>query len=444
MIRPALRSLVVLAALLPAAAAAQTLTLADAVARATADNVEARIAALREREAAARVPQAAAGFLPRLDVTQDWQRGNQPVFVFGTLLAQRRFTASDFALEALNQPEAVANIRTAVTLEQRLFDGGAARARLRSARLGRDLEGAERARTTRELALAATRAYGAVLAADAAIHAADAGLEAAGADLAAASARRDAGLVTDADVLAIEVQRARMQEARIRAAAGARIARARLNDAMHAPLDAPVVLAPVAAPPAGGPLDAAALETGTLEREAIERRPEVRAARLAAARAGVDVSASRAAFLPTAAVQGGWEWNGAAWPPRAGSWTIGVSARINVFAGLADRGRFQEAQAADARARLGVEAATAAVRLDVQVAIAELDAARAREQVAAAVGRQAGEHHRIVRDRYQQGLAELTALAAAADGIAAAELQATTARVDVFVAAAALDRAVGR
>ena len=44
-----------------------------------------------------------------MDASETWQRGNQPVFVFGSLLNQRRFTAADFALDALNHPDAIDN-----------------------------------------------------------------------------------------------------------------------------------------------------------------------------------------------------------------------------------------------------------------------------------------------------------------------------------------------
>jgi hypothetical protein len=46
--------------------------------------------AAAEREAARRVTRARAGYWPRVDVTESWQRGDQPVFVFSALLAQRR------------------------------------------------------------------------------------------------------------------------------------------------------------------------------------------------------------------------------------------------------------------------------------------------------------------------------------------------------------------
>src|SRR6266542_144435 len=94
-------SIIVLAALGAAApASAQTeLTLAEAVARARSQNLDVRSAAAAEREAGQRVTEARAGYLPKVDVSESWQRSNQPVFVFSSLLAQRRFTVADFAVE---------------------------------------------------------------------------------------------------------------------------------------------------------------------------------------------------------------------------------------------------------------------------------------------------------------------------------------------------------
>ncbi len=93
--RPAIYLLV--AALGPAAtAAAQTpLTLPGAIARARAQNPDVGGAAAAAREAAQRVTQARAGYLPRVDVAESWQRGNQPVFVFSSLLAHPGLTLSD-------------------------------------------------------------------------------------------------------------------------------------------------------------------------------------------------------------------------------------------------------------------------------------------------------------------------------------------------------------
>jgi outer membrane protein len=416
------------------------LTLEQAIARAADANPDARIAASVEQEAVHRVTQARSGYLPRADVAEAWQRGNQPVFVFGSLLAQRRFTAADFALEALNRPDAVDNFRAAIGLEQTLFDGGATGARVRAARAGVDLAASGRTRVAHALAVSTTEAYGQVLLADAAVRTARTAVDAADADLERTRHRRDAGLVTEADVLAIEVHRARVEEALITATAATRVARAQLNRVMGAPLDDVFTLSTI--PPAGP--GAAATDLAALEAEAVARRPEVADAGLRTGLAEAELSVTRAAYLPQVVAQAGWETNGSRWGTRAGSWIVGTGVRLNLFRGLADRARLAEATEAVYRQGLEREQAETAVRLEVRTAAARLEAAHARQALAGRVVAQAQESQRIMRDRYEQGLVDVTALLRAAESVMQAEEQQVRARVDVLVGTASLDRAAGR
>ena len=119
------------------ASAQSPLSLSEAIARAKARNPDAGAAAAAEREAAERVTQVRGGYLPTVEVAESWQRGNNPVFVFSSRLAQRHFTAADFALDALNHPAATDNFRTALSVEQSLFDRTTA-ANLLAASIGRD------------------------------------------------------------------------------------------------------------------------------------------------------------------------------------------------------------------------------------------------------------------------------------------------------------------
>jgi outer membrane protein TolC len=415
------------------------LTLQDAIAKATAGNADARIAALAEKEAGHRVDQARAGYLPRVDASETWQRGNQPVFVFGSLLAQRRFTDADFALDALNRPDALDNFRVAVGAEQSIYDGGATRARVRAARLGVALAASGTVGVRQALAVAATQAYGDVLQAEASRQAADAALEAAAADLRRTTDRRDAGLVTDADVLAVDVQRATVEEARLRASLASDLARAELNRVMGEPLDTVFVLAPLA------PSEAPARQAlAALEAEALAQRPELQQARLAVDLAGTQVAEAKASYMPQVFAQAGWEGNGGAWNDRAGSWGVAAGVRINVFRGLADKARIAEVSEATRRRALERERAETAVRLDVRSAVARLESAHARDALARSVVTQAAERQRIVRDRYEQGLTDVTALLRAAEAVVQAQEQQIRARVDVLVHAASLDRALGR
>src|SRR5688500_1229227 len=65
------------------------LTLDEAMSRAQRDTPDAQALAATIDESAARIRRAQAGFWPRVDVMETVQRGNQPVFVFGSLLSQR-------------------------------------------------------------------------------------------------------------------------------------------------------------------------------------------------------------------------------------------------------------------------------------------------------------------------------------------------------------------
>ena len=420
-------------------ATAQTpLTLDEAIARATAGNPDARIAAIVASEAASRVDQARAGYLPRVDASETWQRGNQPVFVFGSLLAQRQFTAANFAIDALNRPDAVDNLRLGVSAEQSVWDGGATRARVQAARLGVELARVGQVGARQGLAMAATQAYGGVLQAEATVATAVAALEAADADLRRARDRRDAGLVTDADVLAVEVHRAAVDEARLRAGLAVDLARAELNRVMGEPLETTFVLAPVADPEPATLAPVAALES-----TALEQRPEVRQARLMVDLAGAQVAEARASFMPQVVAQAGWEANGSRWGDRAGSWVVGAGVRLNLFRGLADKARVAELDATSRRRTLERERAESAVRLDVRAARARLESAHARHLLARTVVQQAAERQRIVRDRYEQGLTDVTSLLRAAEAAMQAQEQRIRARVDVLVETAALQRALG-
>jgi outer membrane protein len=439
MIRRPARFLLVAALGLAAPVAAQPpLSLTEAIARARAQNPDAGSTAAAEREAAQRVVQARAGYMPKVDVAESWQRGNQPVFVFSSLLAQRQFTAADFALGALNNPDAVDNFRSAVTIEQSLFDGTTG-ANVAVAGIGREIATVNRLMVDHDLAASVTDAYGRVLIAAAASQAAAAAVEAARADRELAANRRDAGLVTDADVLQLDVYVSQTRERQIRAASDERIARAQLNQLMAEPLDEAFALDLF--PPAAA-IDAT--DPASLEAEALKNRPDVKVAALQEQLAGATQTAARAAFLPQVAAQAGWELNGGAWNTRASSWVVGAVARINVFHGFADTARLAEACEQATRRALERQKAETAARLDVQMALARLDAAHATEAVGGAAVAQARASRRIILDRYEAGLADVTSLLRSAEAVVQAETQQTAARVAVLTETAALERTLGR
>ncbi len=82
------------------------------------------------RAAESRVQAAEAGLketqyqrLPNLSARSTLTRGDNPVFVFGSLLEQGRFGPENFAIDSLNNPSALTNIKSALDLGVPLFTG---------------------------------------------------------------------------------------------------------------------------------------------------------------------------------------------------------------------------------------------------------------------------------------------------------------------------------
>ena len=420
------------------AAFAQTpLTLDDAIRRAQGDTADARALASSIDEADARIQRAQSGYWPRVDLTETVQRGNQPVYVFSSLLSQRRFTAANFAIQALNHPDPITNTRTAVALEQPIFNAGLTRLGVQAATLERDMATATRGTARQELGFRAAQAFVRVLQLEATVRATDAAVAAAESDRQRARARRDVGLVTEADVLAVDVQLADMRQRHIAAAGELAVGRIQLAEAVGLPLTAPV--APVRPASRPAPADGEALV-----REALTRHPQLLQADIQLQLAENGRRTARAALLPTVGVQGGWELNGATLGAQQSSWVIGAEVRVNVFRGFADTARMTEADHARVRATAERDRVARRIEVDVRGALAQLATARAREEAGRAALTQARESQRIIRDRYEGGLATVTDVLRAAEAALEAESRATTAEMDVILQTVALERALGR
>ena len=127
-----------------------------------------------------------------------------------------------------------------------------------------------------------------------------------------------------------------------------------------------------------------------------------------------------------------------------GQAVFGADVRINLFNGFANTARMAEASHARTRALAERERVERRIEVDVRAALAHLAAARAREAAGRTALDQARESQRIIRDRYDGGLATVTDVLRAAEAALDAESRATAAEMDVILQTVALDRALGR
>ena len=100
----------------------EPVTLEQAVQMALAKNPALKAQAEESSVARAHTLQARAAWFPRVDFSQSFLRGDDPVYVFGTRLRQRQFTAANFALAALNTPAPLNNSLTRLDGQMMLFD----------------------------------------------------------------------------------------------------------------------------------------------------------------------------------------------------------------------------------------------------------------------------------------------------------------------------------
>lgn len=415
------------------------LSLEQATRRALAHNASLRASDEAVGARDAQVAEARAGWFPRLTVAESWQRGDQPVFVFSSLLASRQFAAENFAIEALNHPDAIGFHRASIGIQQPVFDGRQG-AEVERSRLAREVARLTLDETRAALAVATADTYGRIVAADASRRAADTALQAARADRTRAADRRDAGMATDADVLALDAHVASLASRVVQADGDAAIARAELNRLMGAAVDQTYLVAEAPAPAAtSGALDLSALLT-----EADAARPALRRATARRQLAQTESRLARASLLPRVATQAGIEVSGTRFDDRTSAWLVGAELTWSLSLGGAERARLQAASHAQAQAVAEAEDARAAVHLEVITALTGQRSATARLEAGRAAVAQARESERIVRDRFEAGLAGVTDLLRAQSAVLDAEAQRTAASVDAMVSAARLARALGR
>lgn len=415
------------------------LTLETAVAEAFAHN-RALQGSRQAARAAEHVSAAArAAWLPRVSVSETWQRGNQPVYVFSSLLASRQFTAANFAIDALTHPRATGYFHTSAGIEQTFFDGGARKAEADASRAQFEMTDLASRENEAFVATQVVETFGQLVTAHAARLAANGAIENGREDLARATRRRDAGLASEADALAVAVHVADMEQRAIQADGQIQILRARLNQLMGAPVDQPLALAPPDA------VEETTLpELKTLVEEAVAHRPDLQRAVAAERAAEARQRAANAAFLPRVSAQAGYDINGTQFGTRSGSWIVGGDIRWTLGLGSPERARVRAAAADASRARLEAEDVRSRIEVDIVSAMKRIEMARARRRVGAASVAQARESERIIRDRFDAGLLPVNDVLRAAAMLLDAQAQNASATVDLLTGQSELQRALGR
>jgi outer membrane protein TolC len=437
-------TLALAALLVPAAAAVAgaqpapvRLTLDEAIARGL--DASHRLAELAARDDAAKAAEdsARASARPQLALLGGYARTNH-VDEFG-------IQVPGGPLRVI-YPDVPDNYRSRIDLQWPIYTAGRVAASTRAATAEARASEQDRAGARADLKLEITRAYWAVITARASANVLQGALDRIGAHLNDVRNQLAVGLVPPNDVLSVQAQQSHEQMLLIDAQNMVESTAADFRRLVGTAPDAPFDLADSLETPLA-PLPA---QVAALVDEGRARRSERQALRLRITAAGERTAAARAAERPTVSVAGGYD---VARPnprifPRAAEWNPSWDAGVNVSWSLWDGGRTRaEIAQAGANHRAAEERLLEFDSvLDVDVRQRALDVASAAATIAAAADgvTSAAEARRVVTERFSAGVATNTDVLDAQVALLSAELDRTRALAAARLAAARLERAVGR
>ncbi len=418
----------------------ETLSLEEAVKTALQNNSLVKASELGVEAAQARVRLATSAYLPKLSFDHNLTRGNNPVYVFGSLLTQRRFTLENFALDRLNAPPPLSNFQNRFSATQSLYDFGRTSSRVAQSRAGSRLSEKELDATRSDLIFRVVKAYYEALLARETVHVAEVAVRSARAAEDSARSRLQAGVALESDLLGMQVHRAGQEEELLKAATLLRLAQSALCFELGVPLERQFILVQTVTP---WPADTTDL--ATLQNAALQNRPDYRQSHLALQTQELAVKAARSEFLPTVSLFGSWETDSQSFASSDGNnWLAGVNLHFNLFNGRADAAKLAESRFQQKRTLAMQEHLAQAIRLQVQKAFLDLETAGQRIAVSQQAVSQAEESARMIRNRYEAGLVTVTDLLRAETALTAAKGNHLRAVFDQRVGAANLDLQVGR
>jgi len=362
------------------------------------------------------------------------------------------YTSLDKKLVPVPIPGFPVNTQTwsiGLNITQNIFAGGGVRSAIKSSKLTREAAMFDLENTINDALLAVRTAFYNVLLTREQIRVQESNLELLQEQLKNTAGRFEAGTVSSFEKLRAEVAVANAKPPLITARNNHRLAIESLRQALGfvtagpgAPHAEPEVVGTLAFTPATFDLPAA-LEAARGNRPDLRRLVKLVAAR------EQDVRTARAAYLPTLAVTGSYQFKNFPYAPIArfnsenAGWTIGVQSNWAIFDGRATAGRVREARSAVEQSKLTLADAQLAAEVNVRTAFSRWQEATELAEASKLVVGQAEEAVRLADTRYKVGAGTQLDLLQAQTDLTTARTNQYQAYYNYNVAVATLRRAMG-
>jgi outer membrane protein TolC len=420
------------------AAELQRLTVQEAIARGLERNNQARAVRFQAEAARSGATGASLHYLPSVTIEEAWSRSNVPVNTFMMKLNQGRFTNQDFDVARLNNPAAVSDFKTAVTIEQPLFVPSAW-AGQKVAQRGAEWQEATAEQVRQQTAFQIFHLYLEVQKAHAYLQAAEKALEEARESKRQAGIRSAAGMGLKSDELRAGTHLAAMEQQKISAANNLTLIRMQLALATGGQPGDEVDTRQTAQ------LKMPGQDLAALISLAQQQRHDLHAAERGKEQADAALQQTRAGFLPTAGAFGSWQMNDntTIFGREHDSWMAGVTLRWNVFDGFRTWHASGQAQAARSAAQERLEQTRKEVSYQVHEAWLRRIEAEKRREVAHAAVAAAGETVRLLAMRFDNAMATMVELLDAQSALNQARANQVESEAGLMLATGRLYHAAG-
>lgn len=376
------------------------LTLLEAARLMTENNPQLSQRKLELQSAEAEYYAALASYLPSLDFVQSGSHSNNPVYVFGSLLNQRRFTEANFDINRLNAPDALTDYSSRFQLGWLLYDGGREH-RNAATKTGVQISKLQHQDQRNTLIRELIGRYYAVSLARERITAAQDHLKSAESRRDQSKERVNTGLSVESDLLSAEVFLSKAHQQLIDAENQAKLAAAALNE---------IIGIPNAFWKSTSPMQDVSISPNSLSYWIdlmMKNRAELQIADEAKHVAERQVAVMNSQFLPSIQAWSNYEWHGDSLDYSGNNWGIGFELKWNIFRGFSDKNRLSSAKLNVQYAGERYRETQNALRLQVETAYYHFLGAQEKRAVTASVLRQAEENRRIYAERYASGLVSI-------------------------------------
>ncbi len=409
-----------------ASSAAEPWTLERSLDYALAHNPDARLAQQRIIASQAVLEQANSTFWPHLQFQSSYNRTDNPMMVFGSILNQRAY---DSSLNFNDVPD-VDNLNLRGLVKVPLYAGGRNKYGREAAQANTEAAKQTSAAVRNALGFEVVRAFHTVLKTREFIRATEASVNSLEKHLAISKKRFDGGTLLKSDILDVEVRLSQSREDLVRARNSNTLADRALRNLLG--IEAGEFIVADTAPAVTAPTLANAAP-----------RPELTAARDRESAAQAQVRIARSGYQPSVSAFGsldrdyGWVTGG-----DGNSYTAGVLLQWDLWDGFATRAKAREAYANLESAREEQRKLRLALDFETEQAQLNLKATNERMAVTEKSVEQATESVILTRNRFEQGLALSTQLIDSETALVSARVRRAEAESDQKIAIAALRKAL--